>query len=164
MKRIVLCLFFLLSTSVEAGYLENRIDEWSWIHSFEVLAFDSLVWVDMRQTRNFCGANRNWLNSGRKVLMNSYDVERYGDKPVYYMLREGSQPYSKETNPLLGPYPSDKRIKVVCISTMIIYPVVSFLLPNKYKQFWFGSTIGMEAHAVYMNHKGGISANINIKF
>jgi|WetSurMetagenome_2_1015567.scaffolds.fasta_scaffold237660_3 hypothetical protein len=62
----------------------------------------------------------------------------------------------KETNPLLGKYPSNKEVNIYFISCALLHTGIAYALPNPYRNAWQLLTIGFESSVVYNNYRIGI--------
>ena len=69
-----------------------------------------------------------------------------------------SDNYNKyyERNPILGKYPSKDKINYYMLTTGLIHPVVSYILPKKYRTMWQGITILGSGYCVLNNYSIGI--------
>jgi len=61
-----------------------------------------------------------------------------------------------ERNPILGEHPSRGEVNRYFAAGMVLHPVVSYLLPRPYREWWQYSTIGLEMVVVGNNARIGI--------
>jgi hypothetical protein len=61
-----------------------------------------------------------------------------------------------ETNPILGRHPSSDNVNIYFAATALIHPLISYVLPSPYRQWWQYITIGVEAVTVGNNARLGI--------
>jgi hypothetical protein len=61
-----------------------------------------------------------------------------------------------ELNPILGSHPETWEVDAWFVGTALIHPIVTHLLPKKYRTIWQGITIGASAATVGWNFQMGI--------
>jgi len=61
-----------------------------------------------------------------------------------------------ETNTILGRHPSEGRVNTLFAITAIAHPVITHVLPQKYRKYFQLITIGYSASNVYHNYRIGI--------
>ncbi|MBW2610685.1 MAG: hypothetical protein JRC68_10140 [Deltaproteobacteria bacterium] len=61
-----------------------------------------------------------------------------------------------ETNPILGRAPSKGKVDLYFLGTGILHPIITHVLPQKYRKYWQAVTIGMEAYTVGNNYHIGM--------
>jgi len=62
-----------------------------------------------------------------------------------------------EKNPILGQAPSKTKTDLYFLATGVLHPVVTHLLPQEWRVWWQGITIGVEVAAVGSNFHIGMS-------
>jgi len=62
-----------------------------------------------------------------------------------------------ETNPILGRSPSKAKTDLYFLMTGVLHPVVTHLLPEEWRAWWQGITIGVEAVTVGNNFSIGMT-------
>ncbi len=62
-----------------------------------------------------------------------------------------------EHNPVLGRHPSRAQVNALFIAGAVLHPVVSYLLPRKWRTAWQASGIGLELLCVGNNAWAGIA-------
>ena len=61
-----------------------------------------------------------------------------------------------ETNPILGRAPSKTKTDLYFLTTGILHPVITHVLPQEYRKYWQAVTIGIEAGVVVHNFHIGM--------
>lgn len=61
-----------------------------------------------------------------------------------------------EHNPILGRHPSIGRVNLYFISSMILHPIISYILPSKVRPYFQYITIGIETSCIANNMRVGI--------
>jgi hypothetical protein len=62
----------------------------------------------------------------------------------------------REMNPILGEHPSTTEVDIYMITGAILHPIVTHFLPEKYRPWWLGISIGMSGACVVNNFIVGI--------
>lgn len=62
----------------------------------------------------------------------------------------------KEYNPVLGAHPSRGDVNAYFITTAILHPVISYVLPRPYREIWQYSTIVLQVGVTAHNASIGI--------
>jgi len=62
----------------------------------------------------------------------------------------------KETNPILGEYPSRGEVNICIISSMVITTAIAYALPKRYRTIFQSIAIGCEIQAVRHNYQAGV--------
>lgn len=66
-------------------------------------------------------------------------------------------PEMYETNPLLGPHPSARKVNVVMGTSIAIHTGIAVLLPQPYRLIWQSLWISVEIHCIHSNYQAGVS-------
>lgn len=86
------------------------------------------------------------------ILQSIFTIETLIDwKQTKTFIKNGSS----ETNPILGKYPSQKRIDFLIGSSILLHAGISHILPKKYRNYWQLFWIGVEGHAIHHNYSAG---------
>ena len=64
--------------------------------------------------------------------------------------------YYEATNLLLGKDPSRGSVNLVMGAGLVLHPVVTYILPSKYRWWWIGPTTAAQAGLVIHNHSIGL--------
>ena len=138
MKTLILTLSMIFSTTLSAGYLEDRANEWTTLNTVLECSMLTVSYVDYRQTMYMSG--NNWHTACGKDYSKPH-------RSFYY----------KEWNPILGKTPSANKILTFGILSNISIGVIAFVLPNQYREIFQGFCLGIESGNVLRNHSMNIS-------
>jgi hypothetical protein len=61
----------------------------------------------------------------------------------------------KESNPILGPCPSHRRVNILIGSALLAHWAITHFLPAEYRPIWQGLFITLEIQAVHRNTRKG---------
>lgn len=94
------------------------------------------------------------LEAGSETLIFiDYGETKYGiDDGLYY-----------ETNPIMGRYPSQNMIDNYFITSLVLHPIISYVLPKPYRTIWQAGTIFIEINTLNNNHKEGVKFQFPIR-
>lgn len=62
----------------------------------------------------------------------------------------------REMNPILGNHPSTTEVDIYMLTGAVLHPIVTHFLPEKYRPWWLGISIGMSGACVINNFAVGI--------
>lgn len=62
-----------------------------------------------------------------------------------------------ETNPILGPHPSARKVNTIMATSIAAHTAIAFILPKPSRTIWQSIWIAIEVHCVYSNYQTGIS-------
>lgn len=65
----------------------------------------------------------------------------------------------KELNPILGKHPSVNNVNIYMITTALLHPIISYILPKEYRVIWQYVTISTSTICVINNYSIGIKIN-----
>ena len=65
----------------------------------------------------------------------------------------------KEMNLAIGKHPSTSRVKRYFYISLIAQPVITWLLPDDYRNWWLGTNIVVSGYLVGHNYSIGLRAN-----
>ena len=130
--RLILLLFLLFSSTAFAGDWGSG-DRWTTGDTVRQLVYTGLTLADWNQTRKFLKHNED-----------TKSCNAFGnvDPCVFY----------SETNPILGPHPTQGRLNVLVGAAIIGHAAISYLLPPDWRHGWQYIWIGIEGTMVYQNH------------
>ena len=137
MKTLILTLSLIFSTTLSAGYLQDRANEWTTVNTVLECSMLAVSYMDYKQTMFMSGHNWHQFQC----------LSKDGNAIYYY--REG--------NPLLGQTPSKTKVVIFGISSNLSIAIIAFMFPPKYREFFQGMCIGIESANVYRNHTCNIS-------
>ena len=94
-----------------------------------------------------------WIkaDTGREVLFEALHLVDW-----HQTLEIASNDKYTERNPILGKYPSKSEVHLYMGAVLILHPVVSYLLPDKWREGWQYLSIGATGSCVYFNFVTGI--------
>lgn len=130
MKTSLVLLLLLAAGPVRA------IDAWTTGDSIREASFVVLSIIDIGQTTTFARA-----------------CDRVPTAPGLEPAHVGG--CRNEVNPLIGPYPSQRRINLLMGLGVVAHAAVSVVLPRKWRHAWQYTTIGFEGANVIRNHVTG---------
>lgn len=70
--------------------------------------------------------------------------------------RAPAHPLWQEGNPILGSFPSERRVHAYMAATLVGHALIARALPRPYRSVWQCITIGLETSAVGMNFSSGV--------
>ena len=101
-----------------------------------------------------CISNADWSEQDITLEM-TYQVFHFIDWRQTRWIAKHPDDYC-ELNPILGKHPSTTEVDLYFIGTALLHPLITDLLPEKYRPIWQGITIGMSATCVGWNFSLGI--------
>lgn len=103
---------------------------------------------------NFSQAGEKWDNS-TIALEVSWQIIHALDWGT--TLDIASHPRMYEMNPILGDHPSRGTINAYMLAGAILHPIVTEVLPVRWRVWWQAITIGMSGACVINNFNAGLS-------
>lgn len=138
MKLIITAIALLLLMAA-SDYC--RADDWRTQDTVREVAWQGLNLVDLRTTLD--GAQYNRAGGKRLYAADgSYQTELYQEK-----------------NPLLGDFPSPRRVVNGMLLGAVVHAGVSYALPHGWRDAWQYLTIGTSAYCVRQNLSIGLEVN-----
>lgn len=135
--------FFLILVSFNA-YAE----EWKAADYWMLGAATTLLVADWGQTRDLIVSNdtcQKWVDNptsqGIGTRLESYPCRR------------------KESNPILGDYPTQKEVDQYFALAILGTAGLSYVLPQTYRRFFLGGVIALQSYVVLKNHQVGLRIN-----
>lgn len=123
-----------------------------------VLLSISLLLLLTKPGAVFCGERHAWTTSdtllqstfiGLTIIDWKQTREFTGNRHKY--------PDMYETNPLMGPHPSARKVNIIMATSIIAHTVTAVLLSKPYRTYWQGLWIAVEIRCIYANYRAGIS-------
>jgi hypothetical protein len=111
-------------------------DKWTAQDTVLEIGVESMLLLEWHQT-----------NYGQKIKTRYYDMTINGNQ---YQLKEERQQIC--INPFLNEHPTKKQITTYFISTMIIHPCITYILPAKIRPFWQMTSIFFETNIIAKNY------------
>jgi hypothetical protein len=71
-----------------------------------------------------------------------------------------THPWMHETNPLLGPHPTDRAVAQWFLVNLAVHPIIARILPGYLRTAWQVGTIGLEARCVVHNRYQGLQFRV----
>jgi hypothetical protein len=102
--------------------------------------FIGLMLVDWKQT--------NWI-SDNPIILTKSEYDSKGNKIEYFKTY-------KESNLILGKYPSKKKIGIYFSSCIVGHTAIAFILPKHYRNLFQTVGIGIEIYATTNNYNCGV--------
>ena len=65
----------------------------------------------------------------------------------------------QEVNPLMGKHPSRGKVNIYMASSALLHPLVTYLIPHKWRWYWIGGTIVTSGACVINNNSIGLKMN-----
>jgi hypothetical protein len=62
-----------------------------------------------------------------------------------------------ETNPVMGPHPSARRVNSIMGASIAVHTLTAVLLPKPYRTIWQWVWIGAEIKCIRTNYRAGVS-------
>ncbi len=103
----------------------------------------------------YCAGGRNKWSTQDKTLEGTYQVLHVLDWGQTRDIAKNPDKYY-EMNPILGKHPSTTEVDIYFITTAILHPIVTHLLPNTWRPWWQGITISVSGVCVVNNFAVGI--------
>ena len=91
-----------------------------------------------------------------KILQAAYLTAHTLD---YLQTRNADWDRFYETNPILGRAPSTQSVDIYFLSTALLHPLITHLLPQSWRKYWLGSTLLFETSVVCHNFHIGMGIN-----
>jgi len=102
-----------------------------------------------------CSTAHKWTKTD-KILETSYLVLHTVD---WLQTRNADWDRFYERNPILGKKPSTSEVDLYFLLTVLLHPLVTHIIPQKYRLYWLIPTIGMQVIVVGNNFRIGMGIN-----
>lgn len=116
------------------------------------------VFVLLFATRAFCQDKDEWT-AADSALQTTFVVLALVDWKQTREFSGNPQKYPDmyETNPVLGPHPSARKINIFMGSSIAAHTIIAVLSPKPFRTVWQSFWITVEVHCIHENYKAGVS-------
>lgn len=99
-------------------------------------------------------AETNWTrtDTAREVAWQAINIIDWGQT---LDIARNPEDY-REYNPILGKHPSVGNVNLYMLSSALIHPIISYILPPKIRPYWQYITIGLSGACVINNAAVGL--------
>jgi hypothetical protein len=101
-----------------------------------------------------------WTTSDTVLQLTAVSTIMIDAWQTWTFLHHPNFPGQSETNPFLGPHPSNKRFFSYWGICVVGHTTISYILPSPIRQFWQFFWIGAELKTIHWNYQVGVRVKI----